>query len=404
MTKITNIFFIDRFPLTKEFYIRYEFNKLSSKGYNVKFLDVSKILKRRIIECPLQDHLHQYRLIFKSKKDFISFVKQQKDDSIIITSVPYNKSSAWMYYSIFYYKISYVLIAHLSFPKFNNESFIKDKISNVKHFFNKLSISKIVNLPSDIRYYFLSKIYRNYASMVITSKNIFSTSFKNIINNTTVVKYTYSPDYDIFKKENLDNSINEINKPYAVFIDQYFCHHPDFKTNHITHSFTAEQYYNEINRFLLKFREKSDLEIIIASHPRRKRDYHNDFNENFELLYNQTAKLIKNAQVVLMHFSTAISYCVLFKKPFILLNSDLFVNSNIHDKIKGFSLYFNNKDCNISEYIRNTDLQINDMMYTINKELYRKYEYTFLKHPKAEDKVFTQHIFSLLNSKNQSVY
>jgi hypothetical protein len=41
-----NIYFIHRFPLNRDTFIKDEFPYFSEKGYNIKYLDISSILKK----------------------------------------------------------------------------------------------------------------------------------------------------------------------------------------------------------------------------------------------------------------------------------------------------------------------------------------------------------------------
>ncbi len=389
---INNIYFIDRFPITKEFYFRSDFEFLKNKGYNVQFLDISKFLKRKHVNNSFPESLECYVKRFSSKHEFIMFLCKKAKDSLVISTVPFISNTAWMYFKIFYYSVPYVLVENTAFPSFDTVSLITEKKHSCLKFIKDINIKKLIDKPFEVLYYYGCNLYLKPARMIITSKIDNKSIFNKLVSNNTIVKYSISPDYKLASI--VENTIN-IEEEYAVFVDQYFVHHPDFKTNHIVHSFTAEQYYGEINNFLVEFQKLTGLKVIIASHPRRKYEHSDDFLADFDLYFTKTAELIKNSKIALIHFSTAISFATIFKKPFVLLNSLLFSNSNINSKIKGFSNYFEVEDIDISKGVEDLKDKSNNL-FCYNNNKYEKYVNQYLKHPKAMNLTFGEKILTLI--------
>ncbi|SMO58109.1 hypothetical protein SAMN06265379_10385 [Saccharicrinis carchari] len=381
-----NIFFIDRFPFNKEFFIRNEFEFLVEKGFNVRFLDLTRFLKRQEIESKLPPELEQYVVKFSSRKEFRDFIHHNLNGSVIISRVPYITSSAWMYYIIFKSKMPYVIIEQISFPSIYSTNKLKDLRHSYIKFFKKLNTKKIIGKPKEIYYFYASLFYLKSAQMIISSRIKGKSIFEKLIGKSTSVKHALSPDYKVAME--VENTV-KIDEDYAVFIDQYFVHHPDFKTHRIVYNFTAEQYYTEINQFLSDFKKRTGLKVIIASHPRRQDVHTEDFKSEFDLYFNKTAELIQKSKVVLLHFSTAINFAVIFKKPFLLLHSDLFNQSNVSTGITMFSTFFDKETINMS----NVDGElISNQLNFVDEEKYNEFLEKFIKHPKANDETFRDQI------------
>lgn len=114
---------------------------------------------------------------------------------------------------------------------------------------------------------------------------------------------------------------------YAVFVDEYFPLHPDLvyfnhqKPKNVVH-------YREImNRFFRVIETKYKLEIIIAAHP--KSQYDNNTFDGRKIVKYKTVELIKNAEMVFMHSSAALSFIVMFDKPLAIIVTDDYWSNKI---------------------------------------------------------------------------
>lgn len=376
-----NIYFIHRFPLNRDTFIKDEFPYFSEKGYNIKYLDISSILKK-IPESEVPSDLIPFVIRFANKKSFIDFILKHDKNTLIISEIGLLSNSAWVYLSIFRAKLPHIV--------FDGSSLHSEKrnIGDINKHIKRLSIKKILNKPGQLLQLVLAKIFFVPAEMVITNKNKLPTEKKVLCDKHTEIRYSMSLDYKISKQI---DSIQPTNKEYAVFIDQYFVHHPDFKTKHITHNFSASEYYTELNQYLKRFSEKYDLQIIIASHPRRDELQKKDFLPQFDIHYNQTNSLIMGAKVVLLHFSTAINFAVIFNKPIVFLSSNLFKDSNIEPKILALASYFSQLPLNMST----TELRDENIL-NVDKEKYTSYFNHYIAHPKAVDETFAEQIEMVL--------
>jgi hypothetical protein len=156
-----------------------------------------------------------------------------------------------------------------------------------------------------------------------------------------------------------------VNDDYLVFIDQYIPYHPDFVSRGIDLKFTPKEYYEELNNALDFISKKTGLKVQIAAHPRRvgEEDY------NFPLNRNATANLVKHSKLVLAHYSTAVNFAAIHRKPLAFLNSDLLNRSYVGTNIDDMAFTFSKESIDItSERLNEIDImeimKIDDAAYT----------------------------------------
>lgn len=389
---MVNIFFIHRFPFNKEAFIRDEFEYFISQGFNVKYLDISHLLKKKKLETTCTESLKRHVITFLKQKDFNEFLMDNKVNSLVVTDIGLLSNSAWMFLAIFKSGIEYVLFENTVLPKIKIKKAIgSNKVIFLK-IFKRFNYKKLYKKPIEIFNYYRAIIALKPAKMIITSKQKLRAKKRILIGVSTVMKYSMSIDYKVAQDVKSESIVNE---PYAVFVDQYFIHHPDFKTNHIVHSFTANEYYVELNKFLVNFSQQTGLKVVIAAHPRRSEEKKKDFNSSFDLYYNKTADLIKNSKIVLVHFSTAINFAVIFNKPFVLLNSSLFKNSSVYEHLMMLSIFFGKEPVVMGSI--NSELPLKELLF-INENKYQEYLDLYIKHPRANNETFKDMILENIKS------
>ena len=200
------------------------------------------------------------------------------------------------------------------------------------------------------------------------------------------VVFGHSWDYDRFLKESEDIRVHQ--KPYAVFLDQDFAYHPNYKWMGIKPHVTPQRYFKALENFFTFYEKKTDIEVVIAAHPRSNELIYSKAFKRRKVIFGETAKLIKGSELVFHHQSSALSYVVLFKKKFILIKTHEMAEERLMKTFTLISNYFNAKIINIDNF------RENDLEEEIKKPLdilaYREYVEEFMRHPSAEDKFFWQ--------------
>lgn len=118
-------------------------------------------------------------------------------------------------------------------------------------------------------------------------------------------------DYDLFQ-EIAKNAKRAVDGRYCVFLDNAQAHNPDIGVEGMPYIDKA-RYFASLNRFFKLTEERFGLPVVIAAHP--KSDYPPDLFEGRRILKDLTPQLVRDADLVLCHHSTAIGYAVLARKP-----------------------------------------------------------------------------------------
>jgi hypothetical protein len=109
---------------------------------------------------------------------------------------------------------------------------------------------------------------------------------------------------------------------YAVFLDQYWPFHPDFVIEKRPLPIAPENYYPRLVRLFEKVESELGLEVVIAAHPRGSYDWPRDYFGGRSLVKGKTIELTRDAELVLLHFTTAVNYAVLYRKPVMFVQID----------------------------------------------------------------------------------
>ena len=82
-----------------------------------------------------------------------------------------------------------------------------------------------------------------------------------------------------------------------------------------------DNYYRSLRSLFDRIENELGLKVVIAGHPRADyQPFGNVFGDR-KIFYGDTADLVTKSRLVLAHFSTAIGFAVMFRKPIMLLTS-----------------------------------------------------------------------------------
>jgi len=77
-----------------------------------------------------------------------------------------------------------------------------------------------------------------------------------------------------------------------------------------------EEYYSSLDRFFTDLEKINKIKIVIALHPKSKKEKYLSYLGNRKGYYDRSLELVKNCKFVVTFASTSLSYALLFKKPF----------------------------------------------------------------------------------------
>lgn len=221
-----------------------------------------------------------------------------------------------------------------------------------------LFLKKIYKFPNS-HYICITGGYGKFEVFKIGIKKIFFPHFDFLINN---INHEY-------KKINLLK-----NKKFIVYLDQNIQYSHDSKLLNLERNFSNLE--EELDRYFTLIKKNFNLEIIVASHPKRDLKRKTNLTKKWKFIKGHTDQLVKNSAGVLAHDSMSINYAVLNLKPIIFLTTNQLNQSDFFSRsINIWSKYFKKEKINISNPTFN--LVKNDI-FSINKTIYKKYKDNFI--------------------------
>ena len=352
------IYFLRSSPITELDAERFGY-KILKRKFEVKFLDVTKIFNK--------NHIHYVNLKNFENIDNIQFSNLDELKSYILSNPP-NLIIDYLKFGfkenkirIFLKKNKIKLIRNIYHgPKPNlispldNKSFLKKFLFRTSNYLKKIIVD-LFFVKFD--YYLIPglSVFKNY--------NINEESDKAI--------KTVSLDYD---KSIQLNKINiKVSKNYSVFIDQDFPNHIDHKIKKRQPQISENEYFPLLSNFFNKYETIYDTKVIIAAHPKSSTKFENFFKQ--EILHGYTSELIRDSNEVFAHYSTAISFAVIFKKPIIFLTSNNLKKSRVGKGIVDYSNLLNSPLVNMDEFICNPK----EIEKKINEKKYNSFYSQFIK-------------------------
>jgi hypothetical protein len=193
-----------------------------------------------------------------------------------------------------------------------------------------------------------------------------------------VVSFNYS-DYDHYKQLAITTK-RLIQGKYAVFLDANAPYHSDAEIMGLK-LINADNYYQSLNRFFGLLEKNYDLKVVIALNP--KSNYGKEKYENRESHRLHTAELVKDAEFVILHQSSALSYAVLNLKPVLFIYTKEMMEiykTTVIREIEGLASYLNAHTYNIDKISDGRQI----ILQPIIQECYDTYKYNYLTSLESE--------------------
>lgn len=130
------------------------------------------------------------------------------------------------------------------------------------------------------------------------------------------------------------------------------------------------------NEIFEKLEKHYELPVVIAGHPHT--DYSNADFGGREIVFDQTCELTAKAKFVILQWSTAVSYTMLFEKPVMIMVDDEFIRCDLyHGWVYANYKLFDLKVCNMDrKECRDVPWEY---VSTINDDKRKKYIQEFIK-------------------------
>lgn len=358
-------------PFLKRDYYRFGIDILK-RSFVVLVFDCTALINQDYWKTISQNifKFNEY-ISIKSKEDFLKSISKI-NSPIVIDRLPISKKANWMRKMLREKESKFVdlYLNVIPRPKKNAKNILL-KIFIIM-FNPKKAIKIIKNFLQRKEYNLIKSNFDISLVGGLASYNKFTN--KNIIN-------AHSMDYDVYL--NIKDKPKNNSNFYAVFLDEDMVDHPDYAFEDQKSPVTNKQYNKTLSNFLKKFESETGFKVKIACHPKRKIENIPNLLKDFEWVHGETAKLVMNSRVTLVHQSTSLSYAILFKKPLIFLISNELAKSWLGPSIEIFSEILNSLLINMDNF-SNKAFDTKTFL-KIDEKKYKNYLDNYIKVPNSPD-------------------
>jgi hypothetical protein len=171
-----------------------------------------------------------------------------------------------------------------------------------------------------------------------------------------------------------------VSERYAVFLDINLPHQSDLAFCGYP-QIDSGRYYRSLNRFFGLLEQEYGIKIIIAAHPKAAYDAATFEGRRFQRLV--TAELVRDAEFVLSHTSTSLSYAVLNAKPLIFIYTDDMAAAyrvSLLRELRCYAEFLGAPLLNIDTVTQGREVAVG----RVDAEKYSRYKYGFLTTRESE--------------------
>ena len=373
------VIYLVRSPLSARDFKRFGIKNWINHKWETKVFDITKFLNPGFWRHADGDKLSfnfEGLTIFQNINDVLSTINSLQNKVVFVDILGFSnaemriRAAARAHGVLVKIELGFIPKAKINKNIWELFSLIKNPIA-----FIKKSISFVKNKVQKIR----AKRYTDY--IVVGGKK----SMLGINEKQTSIIKAHNLDYDFFIQEEQVKSNKNSN--YLVFLDEDGPYHSDFIRSGLKPYVTEDCYYPVIDLGLNEMAKSLKLNIKIAAHPKsnygaKQKKY------NQLILENKTFELIRGADVVIAHGSTALGWAVIMKKPIIFVTTDEIQNASYAKSyakyIDNFAAILGKKAVNLSQLssVNNWSDHLN-----IDNEKYEKFIENYIKTKGSPEKL-----------------
>jgi hypothetical protein len=381
---VKSVIIIVSAPFGKRDFDRYGIEILLENGFHVEVFNVLPYLYPDIFnKIKLTDPINWEGLhLINSLDDFKTKLNSNNQNKFIYTTLAFNFRTFGLFKLISEYKIPYCVSSINATPLF----IVYKSNFAIERYFTKIRI-----FFSHIIKCFIMSLCGIDRAALVTRLGLLAIIKRPEVSHKTYQLGIHSHDYDIFLK--LRGKSRATDKT-VVYLDNYLPYHTDSLYSGEKKLITPEAYHNSLNRLFSEIENITGFEVVIAAHPRS--EYTNEFNPfgNRKMYKGVTADLVMASELVILNFSTAINFAVMFEKPCLFFTTNELESSYYKDYIMDFTKLFNKVPVNIDQKY---ELDVNSLL-DFSHESYIKYKNAFIKMPGSGDKFAWQLIADQIKS------
>lgn len=374
MTK--KIIYICYLPLTEKLERNFYIKDLLDWNYSVEYWDLSSLFFKNVGFT--NEHKRHYVVNIGTYQCLQKLIKKESQSrAVYIPIITYGYQSFRLYRILTKNKCKIMFFERGRLPSTVNDfSYYKfcDKLSSL---FNGKKVMSYFGHKIAI-FMMKVKIVKRY-DIVFAAGQI----AEKIHQKTSLVIPVNYFDYDEYLRVKGDDR-RLVKGRYCVFLDDNVVSDTDFLVRG-QKTVAAQEYYNSMNRFFKYIEDQYNIKVVIAANPKAK--YENDIFEGREIYKFETCRLVQKCEFSIAHYSTSVSYPVLFKKPVIFIYTSEMKNMFYFKIIRTFARVLNQPLVNIDS--SDTEELV---LREVDIDKYEKYKLGYITSLKSESK-YSRDIF-----------
>lgn len=377
--------------LNKTEYEKYGIDVLINNGFEVEVWSVisSKAIKNAqdnkiFVREPIHDW-KCYKVKPTLKDLYLSIQKLNNKTDFVLSVFPFPvelNRLAVLYCLLNIFHIRYAVTSlHPSivpFPLYHERLKLEQYSSG-----NKQKGDIIIDMIKKISRPFIFNLLYKPIYHFLSTKEVDQPYYKNKNLSKT---YIHLLDYDLWLKNKENTYTNDDN--YIVFLDLYYPFHQEYVQANVSNpvqNITA--YYAELCGLFEFLENKYNTRVVIAAHPRANYEDKPNYFKDRTLIYGKTIELVRNAMFVVTHYTTSLSFVVLYKKPFLFVYNSELAASFERFIFEAYSAFFKKPFINLSEDF--THINLDDHL-KVDDNVYSEYKQRFIKMDGTAEKPFFQ--------------
>jgi len=379
---IKRIILLVESPFSSRDYERFGIETLKRNDFSVEVWDISRILRPKFYtdgSCP-KPYEFKGLVLFSERKKAYRMILGLGGTDFVVNLGSYGFNSLWVYRALTRSGSEYAV--HMS----NFLPIIGPEQTEISAYFRKLK--KIFPpSPAHVMNVLFSRLPSKWFGikpaklMLAGGEKCFAYRFPR--DKSTETLWTHAMDYDLYLAER-KRSVSEVERPIAVFLDEYLPMHPDRLYDGVKGLPTPDEYYPMLDRFFRRVEEELKLEVVIAASPRSNYEKKPDYFNGRKCVKGETLSLVRKSHLVMVHDSSSLTFVNLFNKPVVFLTSR--VLERTHPPIKRLANWFGKEPIFIDSD-ETIDWEFEMSVSDRNYDEYKKY---FIKTEHSDDLPFWQ--------------
>lgn len=351
-------------------------------GHEVSIIDMTPVFRPGTAEslCLPPPEVALPLVTARTMAEAVEAVRNIPRSDLVISLLHYDKRTRHIYRAMRASRLRLIGLFFKQMPM--AEDFQEPRLADRLRAFRKkyLSLNKIIRtvalshrLPAEL------VGMPSAVAHVVVNKN----QIPNLIpaGPRTRIIATHSMDYDASLKRKarpdspeLDHLRKKRMRPLAVFLEACAPIGPDSRHANEERYQTQEVYYPELLNFFGRLRD-AGLDLVVAAHPKAPWKGRLEYFDGLAIHQGKSEELVALADLVVMHYSTAISYPVLHRKPILFITTDQINQGADGDFLLGTARALGKHPLNISGPYA-VDL---DKAMRLDEAAYLRFERTYIR-------------------------